>query len=61
MTERQPLKVRQIVTKTIEAATAAALDTAVATYVRGLAEEDLIATHFNHISGSYVCCIVHTS
>jgi hypothetical protein len=54
------MKASIVVTKTIEAATPAALDTAVAAFVQTLREEQLVATHHSYIAGSYVFVLVYT-
>ena len=54
------MKASVTVSKTIEAATAAALDTAYLAFVQTLGEHTLVATHFNHITGSYVLVLIYT-
>lgn len=55
------IKASNLVTKTIEAATASALDTAVAAFVQTLGEERVIATHFALVSGGFVFVIVYAT
>ncbi len=55
------MKLNQTLSKTIEATSAAALDTAYAAFVRGLGEEKLIETRFAYISGGYVLVIIYSN
>lgn len=55
------MKVAVTVAKTIEADSAAALDTAYLAFVRTLAkEEELVSVQFDVISGVYIAFIVYT-
>lgn len=55
------MKASAIATKTIEAETPAALDTAVAAFVQTLGEEQFVSLTLDYISGSYVAFLVYTS
>lgn len=60
------MKVSQLLTKTIKAATPAALDTDFATFVQTLTEEQLVGVHFSFrgpdaaTTEAYVVVIVYT-
>jgi hypothetical protein len=53
------IKVNRTLSKTIDAATAAALDTAYEAFVQTLAESQLIATHFARDGGTFSVCIIY--
>lgn len=54
------LNASQTLSKTITGATAAALDTAYASFVRGLTQEKIVEIRFAIMSGEYAVCIIYT-
>ena len=54
------MKLNQIKTKILTAATAAALETAVNDWIGGRSEETFISIHFTETTGNFTAYIVYT-
>jgi hypothetical protein len=54
------MKVQALKTKVLNAATGALLDTAIATFIATLTEEQLIRVHFAVDGGNYVALLTYT-